>query len=200
MSGPRISSVCCIIALTLMSCCLGCAPADVTSTYGKRRGSEAGASVNGTAVLAGMFEEAGHRVSSWSRLSPKLEECQTIVWFPDDFAPPTLEQRDFLEWWLNNDTGRTVVYVGRDFDATSKYWEHVLPVAPPEQKMEVMRRQATARASHDSARNRMPNAELAEWFTVYRDEPYRKVDSLRGPWSEGVDATATEIELAGRPR
>ncbi|HUG71702.1 MAG TPA: DUF4350 domain-containing protein, partial [Pirellulaceae bacterium] len=171
---------------------------DIASTYGQRRGSEGGPSVNGTAVLAGMFAEAGHRVSSWSRLSPKLEECQTIVWFPNDFAPPTLEQREFLEWWLFNDTGRTVVYVGRDFDATPAYWKQVLPNAPPEQKLEVMRREATARASHDAARNRMPDAEPAEWFTVRRDESYRRVDSLKGPWSEKVDAAKTDIELAGR--
>jgi len=185
-------------ALALLCVGIGCTPTDVASTYGKRRGSEGGPSVNGTAVLAGMFEEAGHRVSSWSRLSPKLEECQTIVWFPDDFAPPTVEQRDFLEWWLSRNTGRTVVYVGRDFDAASVYWRQVLPGAPPEQKLEVMRREATARAAHDAARNRMPDADLAEWFTVHRDEPYRKVDSLTGPWSAQVDAAKTDIELAGR--
>ncbi|HRX77878.1 MAG TPA: hypothetical protein P5307_02390, partial [Pirellulaceae bacterium] len=106
--------------------------------------------------------------------------------------------RDFLEWWLYNETGRTVVYVGRDFDATPAYWRQILPIAPPEQKMEVMRREATARASHDAARNYMPDADLAEWFSVYRDEPYRKVESLKGPWSENVAAAKTEIELAGR--
>lgn len=186
------------LALALLCAFVGCVPSDVSSTYGERRGSDGGPSVNGTAVLAGMFEEAGHRVSTWRRLSPKLEECQTIVWFPDDFEPPTVEQRDFLEWWLFNETGRTVVYVGRDFDATPAYWKQILPSAPPEQKMEVMRREATARASHDAARNRMPTADLAEWFTVYRDEPYRKVDSLEGPWSENVDASKIDIELAGR--
>ena len=132
----RRKFVCGVASLTLLYVCIGCAPTDIASTYGERRGSEGGPSVNGTAVLAGMFEEAGHRVSSWSRLSPKLEECQTIVWFPDDFAPPTVEQRDFLEWWLYNETGRTVVYVGRDFDATPAYWRQILPIAPPEQKME----------------------------------------------------------------
>lgn len=186
------------LALILLLACIGCNPADLPTTYGERRGSQGGPSVNGTAVLAGMFEEAGHRVSSWSRLSPKLEECQTIVWFPDDFEPPTVEQRDFLEWWLFNDTGRTVVYVGRDFDATADYWKQVLPDAPPGQKLEVMRREAAARASYDAARNRMPDDYAAEWFTVYRDKPYRKVASLKGPWSEDVDAAKTDIELAGR--
>jgi hypothetical protein len=74
----------------------------------------------------------------------------------------------------------------------------VLPLAPPEQKLEVMRREAIARAAHDSARSGMASADLAEWFSVYRDEPYRKVDSLEGPWSENVDAAKTEIELAAR--
>lgn len=187
-----------LLALALLCAAIGCTPSRITSTYGERRGSDGGPSVNGTAVLAGMFEEAGHRVSSWPRLSPKLEECQTIVWFPDDFAPPTVEQRDFLEWWLFNDTGRTVVYVGRDFDAVPAYWKQVLPSAPPGQKLEVMRREASARSSHDAARNRMPDGELAEWFTVRCNEPYRKAESLAGPWSENVDASKTAIELAGR--
>ncbi|MEX0818444.1 MAG: DUF4350 domain-containing protein [Pirellulaceae bacterium] len=187
-----------MLALSVLTASAGCGPGEVTTTYGQRRGSTEGPSVNGTAVLAGMFELAGHRVSTWRRLSPKLEECHTIVWFPDDFEPPTVEQRDFLEWWLFNEPGRTVVYVGRDFDATPAYWKQILPSAPPEQKLEVMRREATARASHDAARSRMPAAEPAEWFSVHRDEPYRKVDSLAGPWSEHVDASKTQIELAGR--
>ncbi|MEO8497144.1 MAG: DUF4350 domain-containing protein [Planctomycetota bacterium] len=187
-----------VLAIMLVCVSAGCRPSDITTTYGQRRGSDGGSSVNGTAVLAGMFAEAGHRVSTWRRLSPKLEQCQTIVWFPDDFEPPTVAQRDFLEWWLFNEPGRTVVYVGRDFDATSVYWKHVLPGAPPEQKLEVMRREATAQASHDAARSRMPDADLAEWFSVYRDEPYRKVDTLAGPWSENVDAAKTDIELEGR--
>lgn len=186
------------IALAIMCVSIGCAPAQVKTTYGKRRGSDGGPSVNGTAVLAGMFEEAGHRVNSWPRLSPKLEECQTIVWFPDDFKPPTVEQRDFLEWWLFNESGRTLIYVGRDYDASPTYWQQVLQAAPPEQRMEVMRREATARASHDAARNRIPDADLAEWFTVHRNEPFRNVKTLKGPWSENVDATQVDIELAGR--
>ncbi len=187
-----------VFGILLLGSGVGCTPSDVATTYGERRGSQGGPSVNGTAVLAGMFEEAGHRVSSWSRLSPKLEECQTILWFPDDFQPPTVEQRDFLEWWLYNDTGRTLVYVGRDFDATPAYWKQVLPTAPPEQKLEVMRREATARAAHDSTRNRMPDTDAAEWFKVTRDESFRQVDSLTGPWSEKIDAAKTDIELAGR--
>ena len=86
----------------------GCSPADIDRTYGKRRGAEGGTSVNGTGVLAGMFEAAGHRVITWRRLSPKLEQFNVIVWVPDSFEPPTEEQREFLEDWLWNEPGRHV--------------------------------------------------------------------------------------------
>jgi hypothetical protein len=69
-----------------------------------------------------MFEEAGHSVVGWRRLSPKLQDYQTIVWFPDDFKPPTPQQRTFLEGWLATEPGRTLVYVGRDYDASVDYW------------------------------------------------------------------------------
>ncbi len=187
-----------LLILCMVVVATGCRQPHIDGIYGKRRGSDGGPSANGTAVLAAMFEEAGHRVSTWRRLSPKLEECHTIVWFPNDFKPPTVEQRDFLEWWLYNEPGRTVVYVGRDFDATPAYWNHVLPTAPPEQRMEVMRRAASAQAAHDAAQAQMPKDEKVEWFTIDRDKTHRKINSLSGPWSANVDAEATEIELASR--
>jgi hypothetical protein len=179
-------------------CAAGCASRRIGNPYGERRGPYAGPSVNGTAVLSGMFKEAGHRVMTWPRLSPRLEDCQTIVWFPNDFDPPTMKQRDHLESWLYNEPGRTLVYVGRDFDALPMYWRKILPRAPPEQTMEVLRRAAAAQSEHDLARARMPNAEPADWFTLYRDEPHRRVKSLEGPWSEGIDAAQVDIELAAR--
>ena len=74
-------------------------------------------SVNGTAVLSGMFLQAGHKVSSWHRLSPKLEKDDVIIWAPDAFGDPGKEQREWLENWLSAEDGRTLVYIGRDYDA-----------------------------------------------------------------------------------
>src|SRR5688572_19345614 len=59
------------------------------SIYGRRRGTEAGRSVNGTAVLAELFRSAGHRVTTMNRFSPKVHSFDVIVWVPDDFKPPT---------------------------------------------------------------------------------------------------------------
>jgi hypothetical protein len=177
---------------------IGCGVDDIDRTYGKRRGAEGRASVNGTAVLAEMFRDAGHKVTTWSRLSPKLEEANVIVWAPDSFTPPSAEERDFLEDWLWNAAGRTLIYIGRDFDAASRYWLHVQPSAPPEQSLEVARRLADVQSEHAMRRAAIPVDESADWFHVRRDGQRRRVETVEGPWSEKIDASRLDIELAGR--
>ena len=112
------------------------------TAYGQRRGGEAARSVNGTAVLAEMFRKSGHRVTTTSRFSPRLNKFDVIVWVPDDFGPPDKEHRDYLEQWLNSDPyrTRTVVYVGRDYNAALDYWERVVPETPPAQAAEARHR------------------------------------------------------------
>jgi hypothetical protein len=169
----------------------------ITTGYGKRRGYEAADSVNGTSVLASMFTQAGHKVRTVTRLSPRIDKYDTIVWFPDDYAPPTQEQRDWLEMWLLTGSKRTLIYVGRDYDAESNYWADIQASAPPEQADELKRREATARSENDKARAAMPDEEVADWFTVRRDSPRREAKTLRGPWADGIDAEKASIVIEG---
>src|SRR4029078_11196939 len=93
--------------------------------YGRRAGASATGSVNGTAVLADLYRATGRRVSTGARFSPSLEKYMTIVWCLDDFAPPDAAHRTRLEEWLKNGTNRTLVYVGRDYDAAIDYWQRI---------------------------------------------------------------------------
>ena len=165
--------------------------------YGKRRGGTAAESVNGTSVLASMFTQAGHKVRSITRLSPKVHNYQTIVWFPDDYKPPTKEQRDWFEQWLSSGTGRTLIYIGRDYDAATEYWNDIQPIAPTEQADELKRRAATARSVQDRERAAMPEQEMAEWFTVRRGSGRQDAKTLTGPWADGVDVKKVDISVAG---
>ena len=73
-------------------------PEGLPSVYGKRSGSGATGSVNGTRVFAEMFVKQGHKVRTLSRLSPGINDrADVIVWIPDSFEPPDKEQREFLE-------------------------------------------------------------------------------------------------------
>lgn len=185
-------------ALAAVLLAAGCAAEDIDGTYGMRRGTPGGASVNGTSVLAGMFEARGCRVTTWRRLSPKLEECDVIVWAPDDFQPPTQEQERFLDAWVWRKKGRTLIYLGRDYDATIAYWRQVIPGSPPEQALERSRRLAMAQAAHDARRAAMPKEARGAWFVLRREGARRRVERLEGPWSTGVDAARAEIEVAAR--
>ncbi|MCA9210665.1 MAG: DUF4350 domain-containing protein [Planctomycetales bacterium] len=170
----------------------------IHDTYGQRRGYEGSDSVNGTAVLANLFEQSGYRVFTWQRLSPKLEDADVIVWAPDDFRPPTAEQRDFIEEWLWTEPGRTFVYIGRDFDAASEYWRTIRQGAPPNQAAELARRLAQAQSEHDSRRAVMPSEQYVRWFTLRSNKAPVQVRDLQGPWSAGIDASKTDIRVEAR--
>ncbi|HEY2413130.1 MAG TPA: DUF4350 domain-containing protein [Pirellulaceae bacterium] len=165
--------------------------------YGRRRGSDAAGSVNGTAVLADLYRTSGRRVSTGIRFSPSLEKYNTIVWFPDDFDPPDDAHRTRLEDWLKNGGNRTLVYVGRDYDASIAYWQSVKANAPPELADEIVRREAEARAGHEAERSIMPESENIPWFTVQRDHPPLHSDKLTGPWAKEIDVEQADVYLEG---
>jgi hypothetical protein len=193
-----IAGIACAVVLILVGVFLaGRRDEPVPTVYGRRRGGEGGRSVNGTAVLADMFRARGHTVTTMSRFSPRLDKYDVIVWVPDDFAPPYEKHRQRLEQWLMDKKERTVVYVGRDYNAAIDYWERMAPTAPLELASESLHRQAEARAAWEAARSEVPSEEYARWFTVRRDNKRRKVTELSGPWAKGIDVSKTDIHIEG---
>ncbi len=173
----------------------------IDTDYGRRSGVQGGASVNGTAVLAGMFEAAGHRVSSAGRLSPRVfEKADCIVWAPDDFQPPTAEVRQWFDQWWADMPDRTLIYIGRDYDAAPDYWRAVVNSAAAQDQVEMKRRQAAAQNDFLTARARMPASDDCGWFTGERQRRHRVVQTLAGKpdWLSGVDPAKAQIELNGR--
>lgn len=185
--------------LCLVFLLAGCEAPELDGTYGKLRATSGATSVHGTSVLAGMYEAAGHNVSVIHRISPRLSQYQVLVWAPDDFMPPSLEQRLVLEDWLAQGQ-RTLVYVGRDFDARPGYWQKVLPQLPASQQVEARRRSARAQAHHDRERLTAPHSEFARWFAFERDRPPQRVTQLRSDygWTRGIDTAKTDLSLEAR--
>jgi hypothetical protein len=186
-----------IVVNGLLMVIAGCGqPEELEVTYGQRKGTAA-SSVNGTGVLAAMYEEAGFSAYTWRYLSSGLHDYDVIVWAPDDFGPPSEETREFFDEWLARENGKTLVYIGRDYDAAGHYWQRVLPTAPPDQQLEIRRRLAQSRATHSSRRLQMPANECVEWFTMRRNLSRRQTRQLRGTWSDGIDANETNIWTTG---
>jgi hypothetical protein len=184
----RLLAVLCACALS------GCGYQFLPTAYGGRSSK----SVAGTGVLGDMFQQAGHRVTSWRYLSPRLREADTIVWAPDRFEPPEPETITWLDEWL--DAGNhTLIYIGRDFSAPVAYWENVLPGATGAQKRAVQSEIVLAQSDFAAARKPIASKpHECEWFTVDGSKPGGKIRRLDGPWAAGIDVRRVEIELPGQ--
>lgn len=184
------------VLFALLLLLAGCS--EIDTTYGDRANSS---SVNGTSVLGDMFAEAGHRVASWPWLSPRLQQdADVIVWFPDDFRPPSVEARRWLENWLIARPGRTLIFVGRDYDAAPDYWRKARAGTQGERYAEFSRRLAETHADYKLQRGTLPANEDAEWFTIDGGAKPRSVRTLAGDkrWLEDIDPAKVEIELNSR--
>jgi len=189
-----------LVAAAVCLCCAGCRKG-LESAYGHRSGFGVEKSVNGTRVLGELFEQAGHRVLSWNRLSPRLwQRADCIVWFPNDFDAPSEPARDWLESWLEEKPGRRLIYVGRDFDAASWYWKKLEPSAPAARReaWKEYRRKAEERFAR--RRGGTLTRDESPWFKIDRKPSKRTVRTLSGDdeWLDGIHSKKLEIELRGR--
>jgi hypothetical protein len=185
-----------VVSLLLTGC-----GQELDTLYGQRRGSGAETSVNGTSVFSGMCARAGHKVYGAMSLSPRLaERADCIVWFPNDFEPPTPDVRKWFQDWLIAQPGRTLIYVGRDYDAARWYWKKIQPSTPDELQAELQRRMSKAAADFSIDRQAVPNSKDCLWFTVESKYQQRDVRTLKGDpaWLRGIDPAGLEIELCGR--
>jgi hypothetical protein len=148
-----------------------------------------------------MFTKAGHHVFSWHYLSPRLHErADCIVWFPDDYKPPTANVRQWLLDWLADQPGRTLIYVGRDFDAAPYYWKKVAPSATGAQASLAASELTSEQSRVTGERASLPKNEDCDWFTLDSTLTDRPAKTLEGDpkWLEGVDPAKSEIELKSR--
>jgi hypothetical protein len=183
-----------MLASLLLLALAGCS-AEFDPTYGRMSESYLNTSVNGTDVLAAMFTEAGFEVSARSILmTSSMQRVETIVWFPNDIHAPSEEVCLWFDEWLASGENRTLVYVGRGFDAAPLYFRKLAPgVAKGQQKFyrQQVASQATVRPSM------IPDSEMqCEWFSIDWPEPEAPVASLEGPWSQGIDAAKAEVYLS----
>jgi hypothetical protein len=157
------------------------------------------ATVNGLTVLGDMFTAAGHTVSLRKKLSPVLQEaCDVIVWAPDDFNVPDEQTCDQLDRWLCDKEGRTLIYIGHDFDARPLYWRKILAKAPPVDQAQYQKELDEAESTFQAQRAARPQHASCSLFDLNTQAAHRDIRSLDGPWAEGIDASKTEIELNSR--
>ncbi len=191
--------------ITLLGCCMttflvltGCdtRPTTVDTQYGRLTGAKYRNSLNGTRIFAEMLKSTNKKVDRYGRLTPKIDKYNTIVFFPSDRSAPNQETVDRLETWLRDGWNRTLIYVGRDFDAEIDYWKEMLDHPDESQKAHARRRLAQAMADQDQNRcststawtvttSPYPATLDCDWFTSTQLSD-RSATSLDGPLAKGV--------------
>lgn len=180
-------------ALALLMLLLsGCIEEELLTEHGQSSGV-GGGSVNGLGVLANMLEQSDWKVSAWMMLSPKLERADVIVWAPDDFSAPPEEVQYWLDDWLFQ-SGKTLVFIGRDYDAAPGYWAEAVKLAPAESKAWYGDQELQAINDQNAqAITTLTNDHAPDWFTLDPSQPETQVRKLGGPWARGVDPKKASV-------
>ncbi len=190
-----------IIFVGMMICLPGCQEEKLVTEYGKIAGIDGSTSLNGVSVFADMFAERGFRVKRRQKISPRIEQYDTLVWFPDDYSCPSPEVTEALNRWLENGWERTLIYVGRDYSAQSDYLADVMQSAPVEQKEEYLRRIAEAKLDEDTGEAKYDyhwlddDLDSCDWFER-ESVPRKKATKFGGGMSSGLDPAESNIELS----
>lgn len=177
-----------------LSGCSGLLPE--VHTYGAVKPPDINRSLNGLGVHRKMWEQAGAKCLTPTRLSPKLETIDVIVLVGQSFEPPGRAARDWLERWLGRKPGRTVIYFGRDFNAEVHYLRETLSDVPIAAQPNVHWKLAIRQTSELNARLRqLPESTFCSWFFLDVDRRDRIVGQFEGPWSEAINGTPGKWHL-----
>ena len=120
------------------------------ATYGEGVQSEGRYSVNGTAVFANMFKSAGHSVRFSTRLDSRVRSSDVIIWAPDSFLGHNEQERTWFESWIREEMGKTLIYIGRDYDAELPYWSKVIRSSSGDTKANAQQRFNQAIMRHET--------------------------------------------------
>jgi hypothetical protein len=177
---PRLVQ-CFVLLLPMLS---GCNYIPWPESFGEVEGTNATRSVNGMGVHRRMWESTGARVLTPQKLSPRLDSIDTIVLIGSSYQPPGSLARDWLEKWLGNKSGRTLVYFGRDFDARLLYREDTLNAVAEAQHARAQTQFASQRAQAYVLRNlQIPEDTFCRWFYLRTSARPIVHDKFTGPWS-----------------
>ena len=185
-------------ASMLLFCSCTKTPQGPLTTYGRSSGVEYVTSLNGTKAYKTMLSNKGYDVDRYRRFSPRLNKYSTVIWFPDKHYAPREEAVEFVESWLADGRNRTVVYVGRDFDAEPIYWNQMAGQATTSaEKITCHRRSARAAARVENEKNTFywdtPKTEC-DWFTIV-ENPRRKVTELSGQYADKLESAKADMYM-----
>ena len=155
-----------------------------------------GNSVNGFGAFTEMVKAAWHEVEFTDKISASaFEKAECIIWFDGGFGAPKRDVTQPFDDWLEAKPGRTLIYIGRDYDASPLYWRLAGDLADPEERDRYREIEAAARSRFEKRREALRPEDFGTWFRVRKLSGTRRADSIEGApeWTADVDPSQLEI-------
>lgn len=177
----------------------------ITTGFGRVRGGQYATSVNGMAMLKHYLESRSYEVVVKRAITPSIEKADVVIWAPDSWHAPSEEVVTRLNQWLTGGQYRTLVYIGRDYDAAVEYWQSALEQSETGGPRELVLRELSQTRLNQMARpQRLLAADECAWFTIEACEPgaatarfVSNVDDESGIETEIVWGTSRLIPRSG---
>jgi len=172
---------------------------DIDRTYGEGNQSEGAYSINGTGVLADMFRDVGSEIFYSRILGTPTRRADVIVWAPNSYRLPGPEEVEAIEQWLQAKSGRTFIFIGRDYDATMDYWVEVTKDATEDEKVLLALKMLDVWGAFQVKRMQLEDGEDCGWFTMNAESTVKTIKSLEGhpTWLAGTENGKFHIRVQG---
>ncbi len=171
----------------------GCNYIPWPDTFGAVTPPNSKRSLNGLGVHKRMWETAGARVLTPQKLSPRLDDMEVLVLVGASYEPPGRLARDWLEQWLDNARGRTVIYFGRDFDAETLYREQTLAAVAPAAQDQAAEMLAVREAKQFVERlEQVPEDIFCRWFFLRTSARPIVQRQFTGAWASKLNELSGE--------
>ncbi|MBX3422588.1 MAG: hypothetical protein KF752_13625 [Pirellulaceae bacterium] len=167
----------------------GCGASERSQEYGAVEGLKQYGSRNGLGVHRKLWESQGAKCIPIRRLSERLENVDVIVLVARDFDPPGREARRWLERWLSQAPGRSVIYFGRDFNADLYYWKQTRSQQDVV-KLPIVDKVIAELAAVEIEKRIDSYTEntFCEWFYLKCDSPESDLTPQSGAWAGDITA------------
>lgn len=187
-----------VLVITLISA-LGCEqPETLNTEYGTIFGTQGADSLNGTKYFSELFEAQGATVKRSTVIDPRLDQYDTLVWFPDSIGVPSAKAVSSLSEWLEGGYGRTLIFVAGGTTSTEDYLRAAIEKVPSEQKEEYLRRiseEMIGSNRYDTQTLFMGNLTECDWYELTEKRLGRKKSVSGKLLEEGRDFPEMELDF-----
>jgi hypothetical protein len=171
--------------------------------YGEASALGAKRSVAGLTAFRTLCEKNGLTSIQLDGLSLRSRQLDAIVFIPKSIRTPTAAEIDWFESWLSENPNRVLIFVGRDFSPSVRYWQAAMKTEQAIDRVVYAQEKGLAETAHDAKRYENRIWEDCKWFRYVLNDselvekPLGKQDALQGAWVVESELRGLDLPIRG---